>query len=145
MRVGDCSLTMMNMDCYAPRMYRSYEDADSPLAKVQQEIRDLVEDSSQPREGFGTAADDMVRVSVQSGRIGAVELDPRALRLPTAELAAAFAEAANAALTDLESKYPAVAMPVVDLDELSKQLTEAEDQGLRQMRRYLDEISEARS
>jgi hypothetical protein len=74
-----------------------------------------------------------------------VELDPRAMRLPTAELAAAFAEAANAALTDLESKYPAVAMPAIDLEALQQQLTEAEDQGLRQMRRYLDEISESRS
>jgi hypothetical protein len=136
---------MMNVDCYAPRVYRSYEDADSPLAKVQQEIRDLVEDNSQPREGFGAAAEDTVRVTVHNGRIGAVELDPRAMRLPTAELAAAFAEAANAALTDLESKYPAVAMPAVDLEALQQQLTEAEDQGLRQMRRYLDEISESRS
>jgi DNA-binding protein YbaB len=135
----------MNVDCYAPRVYRSYEDADSPLAKVQQEIRDLVADSSQPREGVGTAAEGMVRVTVQSGRIGAVELDSRAMRLPTSELAEAFAEAANAALADLEAKYPAVAMPAIDLEALQQQLEDAENQGLRQMKRYLDEISEARS
>jgi hypothetical protein len=136
---------MMNVDCYAPRVSRSYEDAQSPLAKVQQEIADLVEENSQPREGFGSAAEGMVRVAVHSGRVSAVEIDPKAMRLPSADLAAAFTEATNAALADLESKYPAVAMPVVDLAELQQQLSQAEDQGLRSMRRYLDEISQARS
>jgi hypothetical protein len=110
-------------------------------------MRDLVAASTgpdgEPLEGYGEAANGMVQVTVAGGRISAVELNPRVMRLPSEELAEAFVEAANAALADLAAKYPAVAAPPVDLAAVERQLAEAQEQSAMQLRRYEQTISEA--
>jgi hypothetical protein len=112
-------------------------------------MRDLVAASTgpdgEPPAGYGEAANGMVRVSVAGGRISNVELDPRVMRLPSEALAEAFAEATNAALADLASRFPAVAAPPVDLATVERQLAEAQEQSARQLRRYEQTISEALS
>jgi hypothetical protein len=50
------------------------------------------------RRRRGEALDGRVRVTVSAGRISEVTLDPRAMRTPSEDLAAAFRDAANAAI-----------------------------------------------
>jgi hypothetical protein len=123
------------------------EELDFGLEEARQQMRDLVAASTgpdgQPPEGYGEAANGMVRVAVAGGRISTVELDPRVMRLPSQELAEAFADAANAALADLASKAPAVVSTPVDLAAAERQLAEAQEQSARQLRRYEQTISEA--
>ena len=122
---------------------------DFGLDEVRRQMRDLVAASTgpdgEPFEGYGEAADGMVRVAATGGRIATVELNPRVMRLPSEELGEAFVEAANAALADLASKYPAVAAPPVDLAAVERQLAEAQEQGARQLGRYEQTINEALS
>jgi hypothetical protein len=62
-------------------------------------------DGSEPVEGEGTALDGQVSVrALPPGRLGAVLLDPRVMRLPSQDLAEALVVAANAALADLQEK-----------------------------------------
>jgi DNA-binding protein YbaB len=123
------------------------EEFDLGLEQARQQMRDLVAASTgpdgQPPEGYGEAANGMVRVAVAGGRISNVELDPRVMRLPSEALAEAFAEAANAALADLASKVPALAAPPIDLATAERQLAEAQEQSARQLRRYEQTISDA--
>jgi DNA-binding protein YbaB len=123
------------------------EEFDFGLEQARQHMRDLVAASTgpdgEPLEGYGEAANGMVQVTVAGGRISAVELNPRVMRLPSEELAEAFVEAANAALADLAAKYPAVAAPPVDLAAVERQLAEAQEQSAMQLRRYEQTISEA--
>jgi hypothetical protein len=65
------------------------------------------------------------------------------MRLPSPDLAEAFTEATNAALADLESRYPPVALPSIDPATLDAQLAEVQQQGLIQMRRYNESINDA--
>jgi DNA-binding protein YbaB len=122
-------------------------DFDSQLAQARQELQQLANAATgtdgSPPEGHGEAADGMVRVTAVDGRLSAVELDARAMRLASHELAQAFTEAANAALTDLTSRYPTTSYPDVDLGALEKQLAEAQQQAAVQMRRYEQSIAEA--
>jgi len=122
-------------------------DFDSQLAQARQELQQLANAATSadgsPPEGHGEAADGMVRVTAIDGRLAAVELDTRAMRLASHELAQAFAEAANAALADLVSRYPTTSFPEVDLAGLEKQLAEAQQQAQVQMRRYDQSIAEA--
>jgi DNA-binding protein YbaB len=114
-----------------------------PLAQARQEIQDLISDSEQTRWGVGATADGLVRVTAENGRLTQIDIDSKALRMTPAELADSFAEAANAALADLESKYPVVGLPNIDLAALAADLAEAQDRGARQMRRYLETIADA--
>jgi len=120
---------------------------DGGLAEARQELQELADAAArldrEPPEGHGKAADGRVRVTAAGGRISAVDLDPRAMRLPSTDLAAAIMEATNAALDDLAAKYPAMAYPTVDLATLDAQLGEVQQQGLMQLRRYTQSISDA--
>jgi hypothetical protein len=123
------------------------EEFDFGLEEARRQMRDLVAASTGPDgeapEGYGEAASGMVRVVAAGGRISNVELNPRVMRLPSEELAEAIAEAANAALADLASKYPAVTAQPVDLATAERQLAEAQEQSARQLRRYEQTISDA--
>lgn len=125
--------------------YQTPHDFEDMLSKAQQEMRQLAEAAGdgEPPEGLGTAADGLMTVTAVNGRISAVTIDPRAMRLPSQDLAEAFAEAANAALTDLESKYPVPSFPPIDPARLEAQLAEAQELGTRQMRQYLQNITDA--
>jgi hypothetical protein len=65
------------------------------------------------------------------------------MRLASQELAEAFAEAANAALTDLASKYPQTAYPAVDIGKLETQLAQAQQQATLQIQRFDQTINDA--
>jgi len=125
------------------------DEFDFGLEEARQELRRLATAATgpegQPPEGHGEAANGMVRVTVAGGRLSTVELNPRVMRLPSEELAEAFVEAANAALTDLAAQSPTVGAPTADLATLEAQLDEAHQQGVLQMRRYQQSIDDALS
>ena len=120
-------------------------DYDGGLAQAVEEMRRLAEatERGEPPAGHGQAADGMVTVTASGGRLTNVEISPKAMRLPSQELAEALTSAVNAALADLESKYPALPVPPIDAAKLEAQLAEAHDQGLLAMRRYTDSIADS--
>jgi hypothetical protein len=109
------------------------------------DLRDLAESAqaAEGREGVGVAADGLIRVKAAGGRITSVELDPWAMRWQAEPLAAAFAEAANAALDDLAGQYTGPELPAFDLEALQSQVAEAEVHGAQQLRSYLQTIADA--
>jgi hypothetical protein len=120
---------------------------DGGLEQLRRELHDLAAAApgadGEPVEGYGEAAEGLVRVVVENGRLTIVELDPRVMRLGAADLAEAFVAAANDALADLESKYPAMAYPAIDPAALEAQLAEVQEQSVRQMRQYNQSINDA--
>ena len=79
----------MNPDTYDPR--RLLDQIEAQAAKVKENAAAL-----SAVEGWGEAADGLVRVCVgPSGALKNVELDPRAMRLPSVDLAASIVEAAK--------------------------------------------------
>jgi DNA-binding protein YbaB len=119
---------------------------DDDLSRARRELQELAaasEAEGRLPQGHGEAAEGLVRVTVEAGRISTVELNPRAMRLPSPDLAEAFTEATNAALADLESRYPPVALPSIDPATLDAQLAEVQQQGLIQMRRYNESLNDA--
>jgi hypothetical protein len=101
--------------------------------------------AGEPPEGYGEAADGLVRVTVTGGRLSTVELNPRVMKLASQELAEAFVEAANAALADLASKRSTVDGPTVDPAALEAQLAEAQERGMMRLRQFTQTIDEALS
>ncbi len=101
---------------------------------------------AEPVQGLGEAKDGLIKVVFEQGRLAKVEVDAKARRLDSDELAAAFKEAANAALADLESKAatppPGDAGLLTDPAALDARLSELQDQSLRQMTRYTQAIAE---
>ncbi|MFI0450848.1 YbaB/EbfC family nucleoid-associated protein [Actinomadura sp. 6N118] len=89
----------------------------------------------EPIEGVGLAADGRVRATVVAGgRLKSVDMDPRAMRLASAELGEQIVVAVNAALDDLRTKAAAAPTDeVVDTAALGKQVEEIQNQSLRQM------------
>src|SRR5687767_7944216 len=98
------------------------DDFDLELDRARRELRELAAASTGPdglpHEGYGEAAGGMVRARAVEGRLSAVELDPKAMRMASQDLAEAITAAANAALTDLGSKFPATSIPTFDLEKL---------------------------
>jgi DNA-binding protein YbaB len=124
------------------------EDADGGLAQARRELHALAEAARQaaaePPEGRGEAADGMVKVTARDGRISTVELNPKAMRMASQDLAEAVTKAANAALDDLATKFPAVAAgPTIDPARLDAELAEVEQQSIMAMRRYQQTIDDA--
>ncbi|WP_412541353.1 YbaB/EbfC family nucleoid-associated protein [Longispora sp. K20-0274] len=100
--------------------------------------------TEEPVEGTGQSADGRVQaVAVAPGTIRSIELDPRLMRLPSAELAEQITQAVNAALDSLRSQAVAGALPA-DPALLSEQLAELQTESARTMARFtqtLDEVS----
>jgi hypothetical protein len=123
------------------------EENDGGLAKVRRELHALAESARQagaePPEGRGEGADGMVKVTAVDGRISTVELNPKAMRMASQDLAEAFTTAANAALADLASKFPVPDVTMIDPAALEAQLADLEQQGHIQMRRYQQTIDDA--
>ena len=93
--------------------------------------------------GVGTAADEQVRVTATApGELTGLEIDPRLLRLPVAELSAHLRNAVNAALADLRAKAVESATPV-DVGRLSSQLVDLHNESIRQMERFTSAITGA--
>jgi hypothetical protein len=93
--------------------------------------------------GVGAAAGAQVRVTAAApGELTGLEIDPRLLRLPAAELAAHVVDAVNAALADLRAKAVEAATPV-DVDRLGSQLADLHNESIRQMQRFTSAITGA--
>lgn len=97
---------------------------------------------SEPASGNGQALDGLIQVTAQAGRVTEIQLDPRAMRLPSQTLAEELLAATNAALADLESKAAAQDAITFDPQALSAQLAEVQDMSVRQMERYTTSISD---
>ena len=97
----------------------------------------------EPATGTGAAADEQVRVTATApGELTGLEIDPRLLRLPVAELSAHLRNAVNAALADLRAKAVESAIPV-DVGRLSSQLVDLHNESIRQMERFTSAITGA--
>lgn len=93
-------------------------------------------------EGHGAAADGKVKVVAGAGgELTSVELDPRAMRMPSEELADALRSAVNEALRELRSRSRA-AETAIDPDVLAQGLRDAQDQGLRQMAAFTQSLDD---
>ena len=100
--------------------------------------------SAEPVQAVGTAGDDeQIRATVRTpGQLASLELDPRVMRLPSAELAEQIMLAVNRALTELRSQAVAAAA-AVDLDALNGQLQDLHQESIRQMERFTSAIDGA--
>jgi hypothetical protein len=95
-------------------------------------------------EGVGEAAGGRVTATITSdGRLDKLELDQRAMRLGSQDLAEQIAVAVNAALDDLRAKStgPSVA-GAADPAALAAQVQGIQDQSLRQMESINQSIAE---
>lgn len=90
---------------------------------------------AEPVEGHGEAADGRIKVTaVTGGRVSAIEIDPRAMRMGSQEMAEQMLVAVNAALDDLRARTTAsTAAEVPDLAALGRLAEDIQNQGLRQM------------
>ncbi len=126
------------------------DDFDRALSRARQVLRDQRSGlagtaegaDAEPVRGTGEAADGLIRVVAERGRLSNVVLDPRVMRLPSETLAEELSRAVNAALAELESKATAQASPVVDPAALEATLADLQDQSIRMMTRYTQSINE---
>ncbi|WP_236648007.1 MULTISPECIES: YbaB/EbfC family nucleoid-associated protein [Micromonospora] len=96
-----------------------------------------------PPEGRGEAADGLVRVrTAPPGRMTALEVDPRLLRLDLATLTGHIMVAVNNAMEDLQRATATPAGPV-DLGDLGRQLSTIQQDAARQFTTFLDGLAEA--
>ncbi|HEY3630127.1 MAG TPA: YbaB/EbfC family nucleoid-associated protein [Jatrophihabitantaceae bacterium] len=98
----------------------------------------------EPIEAVGTAGDDeQIRVTVRTpGEVTSIQLDPRAMRLPSEDLAEQLTLAVNQALTALRANAVAAVAPV-DLDTLNGQLENLHQESIRQMERFSSAVGGA--
>jgi DNA-binding protein YbaB len=122
-------------------------DLDQLLSRTRQAATSMRADASGEDEaadirGEGFDADGHIRVVVASGgRVEAVEVGQRAMRLGSHELAQRVLAAVNAALDDVESKTAELVGPAgADMAELTGRLREAQDLSLRQLRSYTQSL-----
>ncbi|WP_446218699.1 YbaB/EbfC family nucleoid-associated protein [Micromonospora sp. IBHARD004] len=96
-----------------------------------------------PPEGYGEAADGLVRVrTAPPGRMTALEVDPRLLRLDLATLTDHIMVAVNDAMEDLQRATATTAGPV-DLGDLGRQLSAIQQDAARQFTTFLDGLADA--
>ncbi|MFU8870886.1 YbaB/EbfC family nucleoid-associated protein [Micromonospora sp. SL4-19] len=97
-----------------------------------------------PPEGHGEAADGLVQVTVgPPGRITALTLDARAMRMASESLAEEITEAVNAAFADLQEKATAAVSEQVDLGSLGDRLRKIQEDAGRQLTAFTDALVEA--
>ncbi|GAA5023961.1 hypothetical protein GCM10023317_69330 [Actinopolymorpha pittospori] len=90
-------------------------------------------DRPEPPAATGHALDGRVQVTVTAGRVSDVTLDPRALRAPSEDLAAAIREAVNAAIEAHNAQAVAGVPDVPPLPDLTRMLDEVSDASRRAM------------
>ncbi|MGC4893713.1 YbaB/EbfC family nucleoid-associated protein [Micromonospora sp. DT31] len=97
-----------------------------------------------PPEGVGEAADGMIRVTAgPPGRVTALTLDPRVMRMASEALAEEIEAAVNAALTDLQEQATAAVAGEVDLGSLGEQLRRVQEDAGRQFSLFTDALIQA--
>lgn len=131
------------------------ESGQSDLDQLLSRTRELLDsvrgagphdDAGEPVTGTGESADGRVRAVVTgAGRLERVELDPRAMRMASEELAGHLVTAVNAALDALAATATAKAGPVaaVDTAALAAQVRQVQEDGVRRMAAFTQGISEA--
>ena len=92
-------------------------------------------------EGYGEAADGLVRAVASGGRIDRVELSPRVMRMDSQTLAEEITRAVNAALDEL--RVSTAQARGVDLVALQQQVRQAQDEGVRRMALFTSAIQDA--
>jgi len=95
--------------------------------------------------GHGEALSGLISVTAApDGTISALDLGPRAMRMPSADLAEGIRTAVNAALADLGGRGPGAATdaPPVDLAALQTQVADLQQQGLARMEAYSQTIDQ---
>lgn len=98
---------------------------------------------AEPLRVEGTARDGMVRaVVVTGGQVESVSVQPALLREGLETVCAEIVVAVNAALTTLRAQAIAGAPAGGDPAELSRQLGELQEQSLRQMAEFRQEIDD---
>ncbi|PWU43490.1 hypothetical protein DLE60_16135 [Micromonospora globispora] len=96
-----------------------------------------------PPEGCGEAAEGLIRVrTAPPGRVTALEVDPRLLRLDLATLTGHIMAAVNDAMADLQGATAPTAGPI-DLGDLGRQLTEIQQGAARQFSTFLTGLADA--
>lgn len=104
------------------------------LAALQRYCRsDRPDEDTTPPSGTGEAMSGRIRVRVTGGRVSEVEIDPRARRKPSAELAAAVRDATNAAIGNHTAQASASLPNAPSLEELSATLHEISADSARTM------------
>ncbi|RZU72999.1 YbaB/EbfC DNA-binding family protein [Micromonospora kangleipakensis] len=102
------------------------------------------QDDVVPPEGVGEAADGMVRAAVAPpGRVTALALDPRVMRMASESLAEEITRAVNGALADLQEKAAGAVPGQVDLGGLGDQLRRIQEDAGRQLTKFTDSLIEA--
>jgi DNA-binding protein YbaB len=101
------------------------------------------ETAREPAQGRGSAADGRISVVAGAGgEITSIELDPRVLRMASAELAEHLVEAVNQALRDLRAQVTSADTAIAP-EILAQRLAEVQDQGVRQMAMFTQGLQEA--
>ncbi|MDG4821382.1 hypothetical protein O7635_05875 [Asanoa sp. WMMD1127] len=117
-------------------------DFDQTLSAARQALNDATAAVAGAAHGTGLAADGLIEVTVEGGRLSDVVVDPRAMRLPAAAFADQLREAVNAALRDADATAATDAAALPDPARLAQQLDELQNQSVRQMARYTQSISD---
>jgi len=119
-------------DFSSSELDRMLSEARGALESMRQGAADP---SPEPVEAVGEAADGRVTVTATTGgRVTAVDINPRAMRLSSQELGEQLVIAINAALDELRARTPtATDEPSVDPAALQRSLEQLQDQGVRQM------------
>ncbi len=94
-----------------------------------------------PPEAVSETAGGLVRAVAVNQRLTALELDPRAMRMASVELAEAVLTAVNGAL---DAARPATGeVAAMDPRQLAEEVAKIQDQGVRQMAAITDAIGAA--
>ncbi len=102
------------------------------------------ETETPPPEGQGEAADGLIQVTVgPPGRITALTLDPRAMRMASESLAEEITQAVNAAFADLQEKATTAVPGEIDLGSLGDRLRKIQEDAGRQLTAFTDALVEA--
>ena len=123
----------------------SAEDVSRLIDQVRATARASAPAAAEPVETTGEAGDGLVRVLMERGEVTEVQLDPRAMRIPSEILAEHLRDATNQALRRQREAVPDPAFAVADPEALRERLEELQATSVRQMQSFLDTIREAQS
>jgi hypothetical protein len=124
-------------------------DLDQMLTRSREMLRAMQaarpSDGDPPPDGAGEAAGGLIRAVAADQRLTALELDPRVMRMASAELAEQILVAVNAAL---RAQAPATDPAggdagTVDPRALAEEVAKIQDQGIRQMAAISEAIAAA--
>lgn len=132
----------------------SAADLDSMLSEARRTLESMRSGSApadpaaegEAVQGVGEAAEGRVKATASvGGRLKSVELDPRAMRMASAELGEQLVLAVNAALDDLRANSAgaaAAAAGAPDVEALGRQVEQVQNEGMRQMEMITQALSD---